>query len=327
MTELPPTRIPGALESIEQLVSTNVPTVESSATAGEVLALLSAKEFDSVDEIVVCRDGVVVGVATIGGILRSSPDVPISELADPDPPRVHPGLDPEQAAWKAVEHGEASLVVVDASGQFRGLVPPYRMLGVLLAEHDEDLARLGGYLRGTETARAATAEPVRRRLVHRVPWLLLGLVGALLAADIVGAFERELEDNLLLAFFVPGIVYLADAVGTQTETIVIRGLSAGVPIARVVVREIITGILIGLGLAVAFFPLAVIRWGDVDVAAAVAVALFAACSVANLVALALPWSLQKLDIDPAFGSGPLATVIQDLLSIVIYFSVAMTLVD
>jgi magnesium transporter len=61
-----------------------------------------------------------------------------------------------------------------------------------------------------------------------LPWLFLGLLGAIIAADIVGAFERRLEEHVLLAFFIPGIVYLADAVGTQTEALVIRGLSVGV---------------------------------------------------------------------------------------------------
>lgn len=71
-----------------------------------------------------------------------------------------------------------------------------------------------------------------RRFWHRLPWLLLGLAGAFLAAGIVGSFERQLEENVILAFFMPGIVYMADAVGTQTETLVVRGISVGVPIRR-----------------------------------------------------------------------------------------------
>ena len=81
-------------------------------------------------------------------------------------------------------------------------------------------------------ARTASEEPVVKRFWHRVPWLLVGLLGALLAADIVGAYEQQLQANVMLAFFIPGIVYLADAVGTQTEALVIRGLSVGVSIGR-----------------------------------------------------------------------------------------------
>ena len=89
-----------------------------------------------------------------------------------------------------VERHECSLAVVGADGQFLGLIPPYRMLRVLLDEHEEDLARLGGYLVGTARARGAAEEPVAQRLWHRLPWLLVGLLGAMAATAIVGGFEQ-----------------------------------------------------------------------------------------------------------------------------------------
>jgi hypothetical protein len=70
-----------------------------------------------------------------------------------------------------------------------------------------------------------------------------------MAADLVGSFEGHLQLNVMLAFFIPGIVYLADAVGTQTETVVVRGLSLGIPMRRMVARELLAGILIGVALA------------------------------------------------------------------------------
>lgn len=69
-------------------------------------------------------------------------------------------------AWKAVRHAESALAVVDATGAFVGLIPPRRMVEVLLAEHDEDLARLGGYLASTSPARHATEESLVLRLKH-----------------------------------------------------------------------------------------------------------------------------------------------------------------
>jgi magnesium transporter len=208
-----------------------------------------------------------------------------------------------------VTRGQSSVAVVDPSGRFIGLIPPHRMLAVLLAAHDEDVARLGGYLVGSDRARRAAEEPVARRLWHRLPWLLLGLLGGVASAGIVGAFEHELERNVLLAFFVPGVVYMADAVGTQTEALLIRGLSVGVAVRTVVWREALTGGVIGVVVAAAFLPLALFVWGDGRVAVAVALALLASCAIATLVAMALPWAFQRLGRDPAFGSGPLATVI------------------
>jgi len=225
-----------------------------------------------------------------------------------------------------VQHGEPGLAVVGADGRFHGLIAPQRLLAVLLAEHDEDIARLGGFLHTTDEARTASTEPVSRRLWHRLPWLLVGLAGALAAAGIVGAFETQLQRNVLVVFFVPGVVFIADAVGTQTEALVIRGLSVGVGVRQVVTREIATGLLVGCMLGALAMPAIWLIWGAADVAAAVALAVFAASSIATVVAMALPWLIGRLGRDPAFGSGPLATVVQDLLSIVVYFAAVTVLV-
>ncbi|WP_228830257.1 magnesium transporter [Nocardia beijingensis] len=225
-----------------------------------------------------------------------------------------------------MRHEEPGLAVVDADGRWLGLIPPRRLLTVLLQEHDEDVARLSGYLKSATGARTATVEPIARRLWHRLPWLLVGLVGAMLAAGVLDIFHAELEREVLVAFFIPGVVYLADAVGTQTEALVIRGLAVGVGVRRIVHRESVTGLLIGLLIAVVSYPLTLMFWGAPDVSLAVAISLLAACSVAAVVAMGLPWTMSKLKIDPAFGSGPLATVVQDLLSILIYLGVTALIV-
>ena len=303
-----------------------VPTADPDATVGEVRDGLAGRTFESAAHVAAVRDGRLVGLARVEDVLAAAPSTPLHRVMDRDPPVIAHGVDEEVAAWKAVRHGESALAVVDADGRFLGLVPPRRMVEVLLANHDEDLARLGGYLASAASARHATEERLPARLGHRLPWLLVGLAGAMLAAVIVGAFERQLEREVLLALFVPGIVYMADAVGTQTEALVIRGLSVGVPVGRIVRREALTGGLVGLALVAVFVPFGLLLWGEADVVAAVALALFAACSTATVVAMALPWALYRLGRDPAFGSGPLATVVQDLLSLLIYFWVASLVV-
>ena len=141
----------------------------------------------------------------------------------------------------------------------------------------------------------------------------------------MGSFEQQLNDKVILAFFVPAVVYMADAVGTQTEAILIRGLSVGVAVRDVLLRELVTGAITGAVVGAAFVPFVLIGWGDAALAVAVALALFASCSIATLVAMALPWLFQRAGADPAFGSGPLATVIQDLLSIAVYLAIAIPL--
>ena len=128
--------------------------------------------------------------------------------------------------------------------------------------------------------------------------------------------------DVRLAFFIPGIVYMADAVGTQTETLVIRGLSVNVPIRRVFRREILTGLLVGLVLSAITFPAVWLILGSPELALTLSLSLVAACGVATAVAMSLPWLMSRGGRDPAYGSGPLATVTQDLLSLVIYFAIA-----
>ncbi len=98
--------------------------------------------------------------------------------------------------------------------------------------------------------------------------------------------------------------------------------AAGVPMGRVVWREILTGVLIGGGLALASIPVTLWQCGGTDIAVVLSYAILAACSTATLVAIALPWIIHRLGWDPAFGSGPLATAIQDLLSILVYLEIA-----
>jgi magnesium transporter len=309
-------------ETASEHVRTLVPIASPYTPVSELRRSLEGTTFESATHIGVCDDGKLLGVLKIEDLFGALPEAKVSDIMDEDPPMVARGVDQEKAAWKAVQHGESALAVVDDAGRFVGFIPPDRLLAVLLHEHEEDIARVSGFLRDTSMARSASEEPIRKRFWHRVPWLLLGLAGAILAADIVGFFERELQANVMIAFFIPGIVYLADAVGTQTEALIIRGLSVGVPIGSVLRREILTGLMIGLTLAMVFYPIGVWRWGGDGIVLAVALAIFGACATASLVALALPWVLNRLGIDPAFGSGPLATVVQDLLSIVIYLVIA-----
>ena len=95
---------------------------------------------------------------------------------------------------------------------------------------------------------------------------------------------------------------------------------------KVAIRELVTGILAGVILGGLFLPIGLLIWGDAAVVTSVAIALAAACATANAVAMVLPGIFDRLSIDPAFGSGPLATVVQDLLSILIYLGVAMLIV-
>jgi magnesium transporter len=308
-------------ETAAALAVRRVPVVDPGSRVADVRDSLVGRRYEIASHIVVCDEARFAGIITIEELLHAPADALMESVMDRAAPVVAPGVDQEVAAWHAVRHEESALAVVDRDGRFVGMIPPYRLVAVLLSEHEEDLARLGGFLKSSSTARASSEEPVRRRFWHRVPWLLVGLCGALFAADIVSRFEDHLRVNLMLAFFMPGIVYLADAVGTQTETVIVRGLSLGVPMGRMLPGEILAGLVIGLALASIAGPLVWWQWSDSKLALSVALSVFAASSTSTVAAMALPWIFSWLKLDPAFGSGPLATVIQDLLSIWIYLLV------
>ena len=298
--------------------------LQASARVLEARERLAASSVSGPD-LPVCAGERLVGIVPVERLLAAGDDALLESIMDRPVAVASPDDDQERVALQAARSRARSVAVVDESGRFLHMVPPESVIAVLSEEHEEDLARIGGFLARSGSARTAAEEDVRMRLWHRLPWLAIGLVGAMASAGIVASFEEQLERQVLLAFFVPAVVYMADAVGTQTETVVIRGMALGVSLRSIARRELATGAIIGVLLAAVFFVFARAVWGDVRLAAVVSLALLVSASVATVIAMSLPYALQRLGRDPAFGSGPLATVIQDLLSIAAYFAIATAL--
>ena len=171
-----------------------------------------------------------------------------------------------------------------------------------------------------------TKESVGLLLRLRLPWLVIGLVGGSLAALLVSRFEGVIEQNVSLAFFLPIIVYMSDAVGTQTETIYVRNLAKGnIRLRTYFLKELILGISLGLIFGVAIGIFANLWLGSPEIARTVGISMFATVTTAPIVALLVPALLQKEHTDPALGGGPFTTIIQDVISLLIYFLVATTI--
>jgi magnesium transporter len=146
------------------------------------------------------------------------------------------------------------------------------------------------------------------------------------ATAIMASYEETLRANILVAFFIPALVYITDAVGTQTEAIAVRGLSLRHrPLVYILGSEIMTGALIGLALGVLAVIAIWAAFGSLTVGLGVGISLFFAGTLASGLGLFLPWLLSRLGIDPAFGSGPVATIAQDTLTLLIYFVVMTNL--
>jgi magnesium transporter len=186
---------------------------------------------------------------------------------------------------------------------------------------------MAGIMGRSEEARDALAAPPWRRAFFRLPWLIVGLAGSAAATGLMSAFEAELAKSIAIAFFVPAVVYIADAVGTQSEAVAVRGLSlTRGNLWPLLAGEIATGALIGLAIAVLAFPAVGLAFADWNLAGAVAMSVWVASSIATAIGFGLPWLFDRFSIDPALGSGPIATVIQDVLSILVYLLIASWLV-
>lgn len=166
------------------------------------------------------------------------------------------------------------------------------------------------------------------RLVKvRLPWLLFGLVGGMVATLIVRSSEGALLDRLALAFFIPVIVYMSDAVGTQTETLFIRALVIEkINFAKYLVKEVFVGFLLGTVLGVLLFIYSMIMFNDIDVSFVVAISIVVSSICSVIIATLVPLLLRHFGKDPAIGAGPFTTIVQDIFALVIYFIIAAIII-
>lgn len=310
-------------QSAEHIAHLSVPHGRVGDSVASIRNDLGANRYDVIDLVLVTDEhGRYEGTADMRDVLVSDDTVALGELIRPEWPSVAPGTDREVAADRAGKARVPAVPVVDAHRRVVGCIPSTAMLDILVKEHREDLHRIGGVLREREGAVHAIDDPVLQRVFRRLPWLLVGLGLSVIVTVIMAGFEQRLAANIVVAFFIPALVYLTDAIGTQTETIVVRALSIQHrPLRELIGREAVNGALIGGLLGVLAFGGAALVLDDLRIAAGVGLSLLSAGMLASVLGLVLPWTLSRMGTDPAFGSGPIATILQDALTIVIYFLV------
>jgi magnesium transporter len=297
--------------------------------SSKALERVLAEEWDAADPVwVVNRDGRLDGVVGLPDLLRADPGGSIGDLREAAPPSVSSETDQEHLALHAIRHGEHAVPLADGQGRLSGVVLPGALLRILRLEHVEDLHRMAGIARERSSPESSLDDPPARRAWHRLPWLVVGLAGSGVATWTMSSYEGALQERIALGFFVPGIVYLADAIGTQSEALAVRALSRShQPLRKLILRELDTRLLIGVVLALLSFAAVWLGFGSARLALSVGLAVLASGTIAATIGIALPWLLSHAGQDPALGSGPLATIIQDCLSILVYFAIAVRVLD
>jgi magnesium transporter len=170
-------------------------------------------------------------------------------------------------------------------------------------------------------------QSVEHLLRDRIPWLFLGLFGGLLTTLLVSNYEAILYADIRVAFFIPIIVYLSDAVGSQTETIYIRAIvKTKVHFLNYVLKESLVGLALGVIFGSCLGIFAAYWLHSAAIAFTVGLATLINLTLAPILAVTIPSIIRRQHSDPALGAGPVATIIQDLLSLIIFFFIASVII-
>ena len=159
--------------------------------------------------------------------------------------------------------------------------------------------------------------PVSRLVRARIPSLILGLLGGLVAVYIVNAFENILSSYFVLASFIPLMIYLSDAIGTQSQTLIVRmiALEPEFSVKRYLAREVKVGGILGIIFASLLFAAASVGWGLSQAGAIIGLSILISIVFQAVISTYLSISLAKFNVDPAVTSGPLTTIISDIATL------------
>jgi magnesium transporter len=226
-----------------------------------------------------------------------------------------------------LQHNIKTIPIVDKNGKFMGAVSSKKILNIMHTEAVEDALHYAGIQQtdGTDITKISVFNSIKRR----IPWLIVGLLGGILTAQIIGIFDSALRENLILTIFMPIVIYMADAVASQTQVLFIRNLTTNhhLVLRKYLAREINISIIVALICSI-FFGIISIFWHfDLVMSFILGLSLFIAICFAISIAIFVPWIINRFKKDPAVGSGPFATILTDILSLIVYFSVTTVLIE
>lgn len=304
-----------------------VPIVYPESTAASIERAIKkqAGELDSINYIyVVSRHHQLLGVFSMKELLRARPEQKAEDLMVREVHKVHPYTHQERAAYLALTYSIKAIPVVEKDGKFLGIVPSDALLNVMHREVSEDLLRLAGLRHHRLLQDDVLTLPLWRSVIHRLPWLYIGLAGALLIALIIQFFESTLQKNIILAAFIPLMVYMSSAVGTQLQVFMIRDIAKNhvLPMSQYLRRQLAVVLTIALLSSALLFIYALAAHRQSDIAFVMGLAMLMTISSSVVTGLLFPFIFIRNRLDPANASGPVGTIVQDMLSVSIYLAIA-----
>lgn len=310
-----------------------VPSAKIGETIDDVENMLSLKAntFDTIDYIyVVDKDNALCGVISIKEIFSIlKKDTKVEEAMKKDLVAVEASTDQERIVYLALSHGIKALPVVDEEKRLLGVVPYDTILQIFNQEMHEDIFKFGGIFHKVGKEFETITSPVKVMIKSRLPWLIIGVLGGTVTVSIVNSFENILSRVLLLAAFIPLLVYMSDAVGTQSETLFVRSIALDpkLSIRSYFLRELKVAIILGAICGILLSIIAMIGWRIPFLGVVVGFSMFLSILAAVFISTLLPLLFKKINLDPAVVTGPFATMLSDIASLAIYFGTATLIIE
>lgn len=271
--------------------------------------------------------GKLVGVISLRELFKSEPTNQVGRCAIETVQSVDVLTDQERVVHIAAEYSIKAVPVVSSTDILVGVVTTDELLRIINVEIHEDILHLSGTTPRNQLKLDGVTQYVRPQIIQRLPWLLIGLAGGTVAALVVGYFEGLLAEYVILAAFIPLIVYMADAVGAQVQLLFIRRLTIDpqVRVGQYFKQEGQITLVVALVLSLVVAGTTAWWTGDQVLAVILSVSVLLTTLTAMAIAILLPWLFTIFGRDPAVASGPFGTVVIDILSLLLYFAVASVL--
>lgn len=269
---------------------------------------------------VVNDENVLKGRLSLKDLLTSPNDAHIKDVYIPKVDFVSVHERAEEVAKVMAKYDLEAIPVVDEMNRLVGRITIDDIVDVIREEADKDYQQMAGITQDVE-ADDSILDLTRARL----PWLLVGLIGGLGAAMIMGGFEDIISEHAVLFFFTPLIAAMAGNVGVQSSAIVVQGIANDDikgSIASRLSKEMLLALFNGIILAVLLFASTWIWKGELLSALAISLSLIVVIVMAGLIGTFIPLFLHKRGIDPAVATGPFITTSNDIFGILIYFWMA-----
>ncbi|MBU2496692.1 MAG: magnesium transporter [Nanoarchaeota archaeon] len=317
-------------DSIIHKIITEVPIAKKKDTIGSVLNKINKdiKKLKEIDYVYVIEEqDKLVGVFSIKELFAHKKQILVEKIMKTNLITISPEANQEKAAELALKHHLKHIPVVK-NGKLLGVVPSNKILSILNHSLQEDILHFAGIHKSHLKYENTMAAPLQASIFHRIPWLIIGLIGILFIAAFINLFAATLEKYIILAFFIPAIVYMSDALGTQNQMLFIRDLAIlgkELKIGYYFLRQMFISFFLSLIISAVVFGIVSLFWNQVFVAFVISFSIFIALIFSSFTALLTTLIINKLGKDPALGSGPFATIISDTTSVILYFLIAVWL--